>query len=988
MLISLLITITSVAADFSSARSRVLDAVKAVRSASSATCRIAGQMSRDCYSNCVDYCESHDFCQLDYKKRSSWPWRKEFCGWAWQAKCVCKQCPGGFCDKARRKLDSAILIARTKVQRRIDDLTNRTHTRDSNLKCADAGEMCECDGEVRYGANGIFSDWKPVSGSVRCNDDVFGNPISGPKACYCVHQWKHHCADDNGICECDGLVQYGANGKFSEWKPVSREINCDSDVFGDPIPHVDKSCYCKRSDYASENRNQWCADWEDRMRIPGCDGVDIDKCWKAGVKLCNSLGDYCYGVMINAGWTFAYKGVKICLSSVMVDKGDWVTRMKYTLESGNRRCLWTRYRNCNIGGRCSINAVYSPRLWWPSLDAAKNACNNLPDCTGITRDDGGYEPRRGTHITQNKAAHEVWMCDTSSEVGTIACSLWQKIANTLAPIIADKGCSFLAQTECAFGASFTAVWVCETVGLGPENPLSEMCVWAVESAILWGCMKLCNVSVEDAVRQILNDLAPRCATSEAPTVRADYGDMISAQWCRDHENRKDICDGGLYSCWEAGMNLCDSEGASCFGVMLHNGWTQASRGVKLCLSNVMVDKGDWLTRMKISSAADVCIWEESTAGVDLAPSHWNGSPRTSLDQCKANAEAARVSYFAWSGQIYGGYCKVLKPSVANPNLGTNQGYGYKLWEKQCSTPLNTRMIYKAIGICSHSGYYSGYGGKENDSLDACNQLCLNDPQCNYVSFRAGDSIPTWQGIRCTRHKGDSQGKCTVEFHRDWITYEKEEYITYDPNLEDDWKKYFGNRNNQNRKPFAIQVLKNLNRALWDLKRGQELGRDGTVSLLAQPLSDENKLMTCNLGYPCYGGEEKQWPDKIGIYVNTKSDKLLNASPDTIAALIIARLSSSTAIASRKNLTVTGSDVPMSQANVGHHSEGSYLATRTWVDNSNYEEEIKNYATCYESGRNCPAGGYNNRPQATRNMDVPLNSADTFAFWITGSKAAL
>ena len=62
-----------------------------------------------------------------------------------------------------------------------------------------------------------------------------------------------------------------------------------------------------------------------------------------------------------------------------------------------------------------------------------------------------------------------------------------------------------------------------------------------------------------------------------------------------------ICDGDIDNCWEAGMDLCDSEGDSCFGVMINAGWMQAFSGVKICLSNVMADKGDWLTRMKIPS---------------------------------------------------------------------------------------------------------------------------------------------------------------------------------------------------------------------------------------------------------------------------------------------------------------------------------------------------------------------------------------------------
>merc|ERR1719210_3130829 len=90
---------------------------------------------------------------------------------------------------------------------------------------------------------------------------------------------------------------------------------------------------------------------------------------------------------------------------------------------------------------------------------------------------------------------------------------------------------------------------------------------------------------------------------------ADYEDVNTAQWCSDHEDRMNICDGDIDSCWEAGMDLCDSAGDSCFGVMINAGWTQAFRGVRICLSDVMVDKGDWLTRMKISSAVEAADYE-------------------------------------------------------------------------------------------------------------------------------------------------------------------------------------------------------------------------------------------------------------------------------------------------------------------------------------------------------------------------------------------
>ena len=71
--------------------------------------------------------------------------------------------------------------------------------------------------------------------------------------------------------------------------------------------------------------------------------------------------------------------------------------------------------------------------------------------------------------------------------------------------------------------------------------------------------------------------------------------------------------------------------------------------------------------------------EHSPLGTDLAPGEWNGYGQTSQAMCACKALAARVQYFAWTARRYGGYCKVQKPSVAHPNLATNQGYAYKLY---------------------------------------------------------------------------------------------------------------------------------------------------------------------------------------------------------------------------------------------------------------------------------------------------------------------
>jgi len=91
------------------------------------------------------------------------------------------------------------------------------------------------------------------------------------------------------------------------------------------------------------------------------------------------------------------------------------------------------------------------------------------------------------------------------------------------------------------------------------------------------------------------------------------------------------------------------------------------------------------TEKMVASMEEEC-WKESSDGVDLKRGEWDGSGGTGFEQCKENAKNAGVQYFAWTGEVYQpGYCKVLKPSVRRPNLNTNQGYGYKLWENTCSS---------------------------------------------------------------------------------------------------------------------------------------------------------------------------------------------------------------------------------------------------------------------------------------------------------------
>ena len=116
-------------------------------------------------------------------------------------------------------------------------------------KCADEGGTCTFSGTqvVRYGANGQYA-YKTATGSIGCNNTVFGDPIVGTyKACATAPVpptgWTK-CANENGTCSFSGTmtVAYGANGQYA-YKTATNSIGCNNNVFGDPIFGTYKGCY-------------------------------------------------------------------------------------------------------------------------------------------------------------------------------------------------------------------------------------------------------------------------------------------------------------------------------------------------------------------------------------------------------------------------------------------------------------------------------------------------------------------------------------------------------------------------------------------------------------------------------------------------------------------------------------------------------------------------------------------------------------------------
>ncbi len=118
-------------------------------------------------------------------------------------------------------------------------------------QCANEWGTCTFSGTqvVRYGANGQYA-YQTATNSIGCNNGVFGDPIQGTvKSCAVAPvpptSWTK-CSDESGTCNVPGTVTvaFGANGQFN-YKTVTGSIGCNNGVFGDPIQGTYKSCYYK-----------------------------------------------------------------------------------------------------------------------------------------------------------------------------------------------------------------------------------------------------------------------------------------------------------------------------------------------------------------------------------------------------------------------------------------------------------------------------------------------------------------------------------------------------------------------------------------------------------------------------------------------------------------------------------------------------------------------------------------------------------------------
>jgi YVTN family beta-propeller protein len=132
----------------------------------------------------------------------------------------------------------------------------------SATACASEGQGCTIPAggtaTVWYGANGQWAVKTGASGTIGCNNGVFGDPIPGvAKSCRYVLDTPATsgsvppatasiCASEGQGCTIPAgvtaTVWYGANGQWAVKTGVVGTIACNNGVFTDPIPGVAKSC--------------------------------------------------------------------------------------------------------------------------------------------------------------------------------------------------------------------------------------------------------------------------------------------------------------------------------------------------------------------------------------------------------------------------------------------------------------------------------------------------------------------------------------------------------------------------------------------------------------------------------------------------------------------------------------------------------------------------------------------------------------------------
>jgi len=235
-------------------------------------------------------------------------------------------------------------------------------------------------------------------------------------------------------------------------------------------------------------------------------------------------------------------------------RSTWPECDTCTALSGCSGCVINCNNNNNAWGRC----------WRTDLNQAKEICEKYEECTGITRDNGGYEPRTGAvdAATQHAAAHRLYI-KTMEEIPVVDCvvSDWTTVGEC------SKACGGGVVEQ-------TRTIVTPFSGGGAEcPPLSQMVDCNIDPCpIVWeerictgGPATHCNIGNDNAVRSTW----PECDTCTA--LSGCSGCVIN---CNNNNN-------AWGRCWRTDLNqakeICEKY-EECTGITRDNGGFEPRTG--------------------------------------------------------------------------------------------------------------------------------------------------------------------------------------------------------------------------------------------------------------------------------------------------------------------------------------------------------------------------------------------------------------------------
>ncbi|CAK9111163.1 Uncharacterized protein SCF082_LOCUS51620, partial [Durusdinium trenchii] len=126
--------------------------------------------------------------------------------------------------------------------------------------CAAQGEVCSCEGRLRWGTRKQFRTFEPrEDGTWPCNFETLGDPAPGDisKICECeVDQSRKsdrsnsnmewiYCASQFMLCDCPGRIRWGNKNRWKIFPMQKKPLGCNTDL-GDPAPgDAGKHCECE-----------------------------------------------------------------------------------------------------------------------------------------------------------------------------------------------------------------------------------------------------------------------------------------------------------------------------------------------------------------------------------------------------------------------------------------------------------------------------------------------------------------------------------------------------------------------------------------------------------------------------------------------------------------------------------------------------------------------------------------------------------------------